>query len=64
MNEQLQKLRADLDRLGPSLAEALKNNPEAVEASYEDVKTLLRYVKVDLANALNQTVNFTDNDGD
>ena len=64
VNEQLQKLRADLDRLGPSLAEALKNNPEAVEASYEDVKTLLRYVKVDLANALNQTVNFTDNDGD
>jgi len=64
VSEQLQKLRTDLDRLGPSLEAALKNNPEAVEASYEDVKTLLRYVKVDLANALNQTVNFTDNDGD
>lgn len=64
VSDQLQKLRTDLDRLGPSLKQALKSNPEAVEASYEDVKTLLRYVKVDLANALNQTVNFTDNDGD
>jgi uncharacterized protein len=64
VSDQLKKLRADLEGLGPSLKQALNNNPEAVEASYEDVKTLLRYVKVDLANALNQTVNFTDNDGD
>lgn len=64
VSEQLQKVRTDLQMLGPSLKQALRTHPEAVATSYEDVKTLLRYVKVDLANALNQTVNFTDNDGD
>lgn len=64
VSDQLQKVRTNLNALGPSLKQALKTNPEAVAISYEDVKMLLRYVKVDLANALNQTVNFTDNDGD
>ncbi len=61
---QLVQVKQDLEALRPSLKQALKNNPEAVKTSFESVKTLLRYVKVDMANALNQTVNFTDNDGD
>lgn len=62
--QQLSLVRAHLQQLQPSLARALAEKPDQVEVAYEDIKTLLRYVKVDLANALNQTVNFTDNDGD
>ncbi len=61
---QTQVVRQGLAALEPSLEQALRENPEAVAQSYEAIKTLLRLVKVDLANALNQTVNFTDNDGD
>lgn len=61
---QIQVVEQSLTGLEPSLEETLKANPEAVANSFESIKTLLRLVKVDLANALNQTVNFTDNDGD
>ena len=61
---QTQVVRQSFTALEPSLERALTEKPEAVAESYEAIKTLLRLVKVDLANALNQTVNFTDNDGD
>lgn len=60
----LAKLRQDIKALPEPLDTILKDSPQSLAPVYEDLKTLLRYVKVDLASALNETVNFTDNDGD
>lgn len=60
----LTQLRQDLKALPKPLDQILIDSPESLSPVYEDLKTLLRYVKVDLASALNETVNFTDNDGD
>lgn len=66
-------IQTRLDRLGTSLKalesrggleQSLTADPAAVRAAYDDYTELLRLVKVDLANALNETVHFTSNDGD
>ncbi len=61
---QIKKLRQDLKALSQPLDQLVQDSPESLGPLYEDFKTLLRFVKVDLASALNETVNFTDNDGD
>lgn len=60
---QLKTLRQDLSAL-TSLEQGVSEDPATVRKAYDDSVELLRSIKVDLANALNETVHFTDNDGD
>jgi uncharacterized protein len=47
-----------------SLEQNLSENPEHVQKLIQSMSDLLRLIKVDLANALNETVHFSANDGD
>lgn len=60
---QITQIRATLETI-PRLESQLQSHPAQVQALYDQFRELLRYIKVDLANALNETVHFTDNDGD
>ena len=53
-----------LEAIDQPLAEAVLDQPETVEAAYNEVKNLLVLIKVDMANQLGVTVTFSDNDGD
>lgn len=57
---QIRKTLTEIERLEVTL----QTNSAQVQALYDQFRELLRYIKVDLANALNETVHFTDNDGD
>lgn len=64
IRQQLSLVDSQIQALEPSLESALKQHPAQVQTLYEGIRELLRYIKVDVAAALNETVHFTDNDGD
>ena len=47
-----------------TLHTAVTDHPDQVNAAYEEVRTLLVLLKVDMANHLGVTLTFNDNDGD
>lgn len=53
-----------LDAITDPLWEAVDTQPTQVGALQTEITTLLRLIKVDLATALNETIYFTDSDGD
>jgi predicted lipoprotein len=64
-------IRAQFDRTFAALAAltlpletAVVDDPDAVAAARDEVRNLLRLIKVDLANQMGITVTFSDNDGD
>ena len=59
-----QRARTQLAALPEFDAQNLEQPPAAFEVLFQELGELLRLVKVDLANALNETVLFTANDGD
>ncbi|MEZ0370138.1 MAG: imelysin family protein [Candidatus Sericytochromatia bacterium] len=61
---QFQAVEARLQAVPEPWAQSLKQDPQQARALFDALKELLRYIKVDLANALNETVHFNENDGD
>ena len=55
---------AAFDAIEGTLHAVVTNHPDQVNAAYEEVRTLLVLIKVDLANHLGVTLTFNDNDGD
>ncbi|MBK8899597.1 MAG: imelysin family protein [Anaerolineaceae bacterium] len=55
---------AAFDAIEGTLHTAVTDHPDQVNAAYEEVRTLLVLLKVDMANHLGVTLTFNDNDGD
>lgn len=50
--------------LTSTLSEEIKNNPQTVEALYEEIQKMIVLTKTDLASALSILITYQDNDGD
>ncbi|MEM8558743.1 MAG: imelysin family protein [Bacteroidota bacterium] len=61
---QLDATQAAVDALGPTLFDAVANNPTGGQAAHDAGGDLIRIIKVDLANQLGVSITFSDNDGD
>jgi predicted lipoprotein len=55
---------AAFEAIEGTLHTAVTDHPDQVNAAYEEVRTLLVLLKVDMANHLGVTLTFNDNDGD
>lgn len=64
IRSQLEQSRTALTAIDQPLEEALLKQKNRVETLQASLQELLRLVKVDLANGLNETVHFNSNDGD
>lgn len=53
-----------IQTLNPSLEYSIKNEPEKVENVYNEVREILKLIKVDTSNSLSETVTFNSSDGD
>ncbi|WIG98845.1 imelysin family protein [Myxococcus sp. SDU36] len=62
--EQLAATRAALEAVPPPLRTALSAHPAEVEAAYEAVLALQRFLAIEISQALWVTVAFNDTDGD
>lgn len=61
---QLDRTRAALDAVEPTLADALIADRTAVQLARDEIDALRRLVKLDVATLLNVTLSLSDNDGD
>lgn len=61
---QLDLTRAAIDALPQPLAEALTADRTAVQSARDEIDTLRRLIKLDVASLLNVTLSLSDNDGD
>lgn len=64
IRSQLDQTRTALQAIDAPLEKALLTQKSRVESLQNSLQELLRLVKVDLANGLNETVHFNSNDGD
>jgi len=64
INEQTEQTIVALQAIDEPLHLAVINQPEVVQAAYDELKQLIVLTKVDMANHLGITVTFSDNDGD
>jgi predicted lipoprotein len=64
ISAQFDRTFASLSAIELPLETAVLDDPDAVAAARDEVRTLLRLFKVDLANQMGITVTFSDNDGD
>lgn len=64
INEQFSVTTAALDAIEPPLATAVSEDPESVQAAYDELRRLLVLIKVDMANQLGVTITSNDSDGD
>jgi predicted lipoprotein len=64
MNAQFDRSLAALAEIEGTLETAVIDHPEQIDAAYEELRTLLVLLKVDLPNHLGLTLTFNDNDGD
>lgn len=64
INNQIDKTIKAVQDTNASLSTAITKEPQKVETVYNESKELLRLLKVDMANAVNETVNFNVSDGD
>lgn len=64
LTQHLQTAIEAVRAIPPPLRVAVVAQPQAVEAAYQELKTLLILLKVDLTNLLGVTVDFSDNDSD
>lgn len=53
-----------INKIDPSLADAIETDLATVETAYQELRTLLVLLKVDMTNHLGITLTFNDNDGD
>lgn len=61
---QFDTVLTQVDAISNPLQTAVSSEFSAVETLYDELTTLLRYLKVDVANAINETIHFNDSDGD
>jgi predicted lipoprotein len=64
IDAQFDRTLAALAAIPGPLEAAIVANPDAVATARDEVRNLLRLIKVDLANQLGITVTFSDSDGD
>lgn len=64
INEQIDKCIQSIKNISTPLSLAVTKEPKKVETAYNEIKELLELIKVDLANAINETVHFNSSDGD
>lgn len=64
INAQFAVSLAALNGIEGSLETAVTAHPDQVDAAYEELRTLLVLLKVDMPNHLGVTLTFNDNDGD
>ncbi len=64
INAQFEAALAALSAIDQPLDQAIENQPEQVEAAYQELRTLLVLLKSDMVNQLGVTITFNDNDGD
>ena len=64
INNTIETSIAQLDALGEPLEDAVLNNPDDVDAIYQELRNLNRLIVVDMANNLGITLYFNDTDGD
>ena len=53
-----------IDAVNPPYATAVSGQTAKIQAEFNSLKTLIAYLKVDVANNLGVTITFTDTDGD
>lgn len=62
--EQMQLIETKIKSLGPDIAQEVVSNPTGIKDLYNDMQTLVRFMKVDMTSAMSITITYTDNDGD
>ncbi|WP_161603022.1 imelysin family protein [Pedobacter arcticus] len=61
---QFDEVIAKIDAVNSPYASAVNNNKQQVQDVFNSLKTLIAYLKVDVANNLGVTITFSDTDGD
>jgi uncharacterized protein len=61
---QIDLIYTDINAISSPLSDAVSSETADVNKLYTDLTELLRLIKVDMANAINETVLFNDSDGD
>ena len=64
IGQQFETVYNHLLRIGQPLTVAVVDNPEIVDIAFEELRTLLRYMRVDMFSELSIALTFNDNDGD
>jgi predicted lipoprotein len=64
IDDQFVTTLAAFDAIEGTLHTTVTDQPDQVNAAYEEVRTLLVLLKADMANQLGVTLTFNDNDGD
>lgn len=64
ITDQLQIAGDALAAIPPPLSRALADDPSLVQTARDEIDTLRRYIKLDVAQLLNVTLSISDNDGD
>mgnify|MGYP001796663582 CR=1 FL=1 len=58
------KTKAKVEAMPAPIARAVTESPEELEATYDEVKALVRLMKTELTASLGVILTFNDNDGD
>ena len=61
---QLTQILDQINTISGPLWKNVTENPEPIEVLYDQLTELLRFIKVDMAIAINETIHFSDSDGD